>query len=162
VKTDPLLVYTLDRQVSHGFALAILVALALVGPVLVWRAMEQGTMAVVPALGVCGIGLVPLVTWCLWMQRNIRRITWLPAEGRVELELLGPLGGRTVQLAPADFVDAGWIEGKLDLPGRPLVDAPYHRIRVRGGLPRLVLDGQGTVHDTDALGAILAGRAPGA
>ncbi len=167
MSSSPLLVYSLDRLASYRSAALVLTALGLVVSALLWlwfgHRTEQETAggASVPwVAAMLLLGLGPLVAWAVGMRRYIRQVRWDAASGQVELTLLGPMGGRVVRVAPAEFAETVRFEGKLAIPFRVKVDAPYHRIRTGGSLGTLILDGQGTVHDAAALEAILAGRAP--
>ena len=167
MSSSPLLVYSLGRTTSYQSATFILIGLSFLPSILLvhWfggRAEQQSTEApnVLWILAILLIGWGPLVAWAVGMRRYIRQVRWDAASGQVELTLLGPMGGRVVRVAPAEFAETVRFEGKLAIPFRVKVDAPYHRIRTGGPLGTLILDGQGTVHDAAALEAILAGRAP--
>lgn len=163
----PILVYSLGRASSYRSAVIILTALGVLASVLLWLWHADRTEAGSPdsshaawVATILLLGWGPLVAWAVGMRRYIREVRWDAGSGTVELTLLGLLGGRVVRVAPAAFAEVVRREGKLAIPFRVKVDAPYHRIRTTGPLGTLILDGQGTVHDEPALEAILAGRAP--
>ncbi len=168
MKSEPLLVYTLDRDGPYRAVGLILLGLCVLCSVLLWfwfMAVREegisGAYSVAWAVGTLLVGWGPLVAWGLGMRHYVRQVRWDAAAGQVELTLLGPRGGRTVRVLPGEFVDVARREGRLAIPFRVKVHAPYHRIRTKGPLGTLVLDGQATVHDAQALEAILDGRAPG-
>lgn len=165
---DPLLVHSLGRTTSYWSAGLILTGLGVLASILLglWfgdRAEQAPTDALHVSwiIAILLVGWGPLAAWCIAMRHYIRQVRWDAAAGQVELTLLGPLGGRVESVAPAAFADVVRREGKLAIPFRVQVNAPYHRIRTAGPVGTLVLDGQGTVHDAAALEAILGGRAPG-
>ncbi|HEX2099378.1 MAG TPA: hypothetical protein VHF69_01875 [Candidatus Synoicihabitans sp.] len=165
---EPRLLYSLDRERSYHFVTFVLVVFAIALGWLAWTMTEQAMVAEFgsvlggrAAQGVMAvIGVAPLLTWLWWMRRYVRCIRWLPVTQDIHLTRFGYIGRRTWQLPLSAFVRATAHKGHLDIPGAPTVRAPYRRLHIHG-LPRLILDDQGTVHDRRALDAILAGRPPG-
>jgi hypothetical protein len=160
-------IYTLDRERTYHVVTLVLVVLAalvtwLVG-LLTPAAMvrEVGSVAAGRVLQVflLLIGVGPCLAWLWWMRRYVQRITWVPELRQVRIERCGYLGATSWLVKPADVAEATSHPGRADYPGVPSVNAPYRTIRLRGR-PALILDDQGTVHDEEALKAILDGRTP--
>ena len=105
---------------------------------------------------IVAIAIAPLLAWLWWKRRYVRRIAWLPDTQTVILERFGHT---TCHLPLSAFDKADAQDGQTNLPGAPIVNAPYRRLLING-LPPLILDDQGTVPDRRALDAILAGRPP--
>jgi hypothetical protein len=155
--------YALDRERTYHFVTVVLVALA---GVVVWLTTESDPAQMASELGSVGmsrllqagwlsLGLGPIIAWGWWCRRYVRRISWLVEEGQVELERFGYFGRRIWRLSPADFVShTSHAETRTSR-----VHAPYDLLRLRG-LPPLILDRQGTIHDEHALAAVLSGHMP--
>lgn len=160
------LLYSLDRGPAYHFVTAVLLVFGLVvtwlASMLTPEAVREDFGPLLPAWLVQAIFLLVawsgLVAWLWWMRRYVHRLSWLPEEQRLLVERLG-LFARCRRL-PLSAISAFTAHaGRSDFPGAVSVHAPYRRLRLQG-LPPLILDDQGTVHDHRALEAILAGRAP--